>query len=532
MTLINIDGLQGLDKELQPGANYVLLASSEVQGICIARQTISNNHHSFLLSEDIERFLTDDEYLQFSVENMQQCQAFRITKPFLLGHKREFLKQAFSEISFYKNVENCHVVVHLSDDILIEISSDTLAQYLHQASDFAKKHNATLLTLLTGHQAKSLRVELATLNSIVAGIAYVDAQASNQRLVFDYWRCQQGYRAQISYQLHFFPALYVELLASNRDEIAGAEMKDADAVYVVQSLTPQNVKLPKNYHLMVSNEAIFQNEFGFYAATLVFAVDKNTRVEQLAQQCFLLRQQCGDWLKMVVINHDGMIRHQDECTLLTVGVNLIIPALPTLSRLMSQVESIQGVKFARQIPPSFEEVLIHVKGSNRRGYLPVYLFLDEIHRQRESAFNTGVSGVLVVLDVIEQLDVIHAVRLFNIKREGDILTATKNKVYLYFHACREHDVDSALQRVFRLSLGEFFSAHSVYAEDLYIDEQCRELRKFAMANDTQDLSEQLIEKDTEDLIAKPEKRRTEKVPKANINDRQPVRHTPLTLSKD
>ena len=95
---------------------------------------------------------------------------------------------------------------------------------------------------------------------------------------------------------------------------------------------------------------------------------------------------------------------------------------------------------------------------------------------------------MVVLKLQKGLNTEDVVSLFNVKRSGDIFTATEKNIYIYLNACRENDVDLALSRLFRLSLGEFFLFHDVFSTELSIEEQCRSLRKAAMNGDTQDYS--------------------------------------------
>ena len=206
-----------------------------------------------------------------------------------------------------------------------------------------------------------------------------------------------------------------------------------------------------------------------------------------------MRKQCGRKLKLVIQNVDGVIRHQDECLFLTLGVNLILYSFSEPSRLLSQIQSIQGFQFSRPLPSSIDDVLKYSDSVLHKGYLPLSDFAKQVTKHSDSAANLGVSGVLVVLELLPRIDAIHPLHLFHVKREGDIFSYVDGQVYLYLHACREHDVDSAIKHLFKLDIADFFISKNVIADHFYIQQECRRLAREYQATQVPDYTEQLQE---------------------------------------
>lgn len=494
-----INGLGGKSFSLVDSSSYVVLAGSVEQGVEYGLSSISKNVNNFLISEDVERFYTKDLPLLFNwqwSDLEKNCYPFRINRTYFL--RKNGFEQLLNEIKFYPQSKNSHIIIHLGEELLKPISLDTVKTMMQQADEFAREMKSTILWVLTGDLALTLFDKLRRFNQVIAGLVTVATEAASQTLFFDFWRHETGYFTEVSCQVTSHTPLTLKVY-EKLDSGHFQQFADQNEVLLTQAIVPSDTKLPPTYQVFESNEALFVAVQEKKAATIVFNINKKTDQNALAEQCFQLRKSNGNWLKIVLKNTDGVIRHKDECLFLTVGVNLILHSSTDISRLMSQIQAIQGYKFSRPLPPSFAEVLSYSQGSSEKGYLSVFSFIDEVFRHRETAVNTGVSGVMVVLTLQKGLDAGDVVSLFNVKRSGDIFTATEKHIYIYLNACRENDVDLALSRLFRLSLGEFFLFHDVFSTELSIEEQCRVIRKAAMNGDVQDYSSQIESSNVADL---------------------------------
>ena len=164
--------------------------------------------------------------------------------------------------------------------------------------------------------------------------------------------------------------------------------------------------------------------------------------------------------------------------------------------MLSQIQSIQGFQFSRPLPPSVEDVLKYTENTFSKGYLPFIEFTKQVEVHSDSAVNLGVSGVLVKLELLPRIDPIHPLHLFHIKREGDVFSIADNTVYLYLHACRENDVDNAIKHLFKLKTSDFFVQQNVISDHFYIQQECKQLRRFYKGKSVVDFSQKLAENDS------------------------------------
>jgi cellulose biosynthesis protein BcsE len=483
-----IKGLGEKSFSLVGSSSYVVLAGSVEQGVEYGLASLNPNSKNFIISEDIDRFYAKDPSMLFNwhwSDVEKNCYPFRINRTYFL--KNNGFAQLLNEIKFYPHANKSHIILHLDEELLKPLKFEVIKEMLEQADEFARATKSTIFWVLTGDLALTFFDRLRHFNQVIAGLITTSTEAASQTLFIDFWRHETGYYTEVSCQVISHNPFTLKVY-KKQDSGHFQQFADQNDVLLNHSIVPSDTKLPPSYTVFESNEALYDAAKGKKAATIIFSINKKTDQFALAKQCLELRKSNGNWLKIVLKNTDGVIRHKDECLFLTVGVNLILHSSTDISRLMSQVQAIQGYRFSRPLPPSFDDVVSYSQGSVEKGYLPVFRFIDEVFRHRETSVNTGVSGVMVVLKLQKGLNTEDVVSLFNVKRSGDIFTATEKNIYIYLNACRENDVDLALSRMFRLSLGEFFLFHDVFSTELSIEEQCRTLRKVAMNGDAKDYS--------------------------------------------
>jgi Cellulose biosynthesis GIL len=82
---------------------------------------------------------------------------------------------------------------------------------------------------------------------------------------------------------------------------------------------------------------------------------------------------------------------------------------------------------------------------------------------------------LPLLSRVAHLDALHACRA---QRDGDVLTADQDALYVFFFACGEADVEAAMQRLCVLPLDNLFSS---MVSDISTDNMHKTLRKLRQA---------------------------------------------------
>ncbi|WP_100913061.1 cellulose biosynthesis protein BcsE [Pseudoalteromonas spongiae] len=487
MHKLNFLGIQQEHGSIAKSAVYALFADSEDAGVELALTSLEEGSRNFLLSLDPIHFTSKSRCMAFD-----KLHAFTIDKLYYEQNSYKFVSQVFEELNYHGGLRNSHIVIHLPEELLVDIESEFVKHFLKRCKALSELYEISLVLLLTGkiaHQKVTLFFEQST---FLRGLGRMTSKNMTHKLYFDFWHHPNGVASNITYTAFFDDRPYVQL----EEQVYEDEPEfqpNLDQVFIAKELLPSDTKLPPNYMVCNDNESVVNAARANNLATVVLCAARGIDKVKLAGQCYKLRKSRGAWLKIIVKNKDGVLRHHDECVFLTLGVNLILHTTTDVSRLMSQVQAVQGVKFVRSLPKDYKRVLAHANGVSAKGYLRPLEFIDAVKLQREASLSTGISGVLVILDLIKGVEPIDALRLFSVKRNGDIFTANQSQVLLYLHACRENDVTNALERLFRLTISEFFISHIIYSEDLFIEQQCRDLMLAHENSELEDYSKLLQE---------------------------------------
>jgi len=497
----NITGLEPAAKELKSASSYAVLAPLDNFVIEVALHSVnaSLNNDIFVVSQEIESFFDSSfsNALNLAYEQ-SRVHPFSLSSGTQQFTAEQLNQNIIKEISAYKRLNNAIVFIHFNTAQINSVDDASLKLIMREYNDFSQKTGATLLFLISGPDITNYRFLFRCLNKFLDGLMFVDNDSAMRVLEYDYWGHSKGIIASEHFQLSISGDQFVVQEALNKENksLQESAITDENEVWLVQNVVPEGTKLPAHYKMLKDNNALFNKGPKVEAATLIFSVTRYTDLSLLGKQCFELRKNCGRWLKLVIQNVDGVIRHQDECLLLTLGVNLILYSSTEPSRLLSQVQSIQGFQYTRPLPPSVEHVLKYTENTFSKGYLPFNEFTKQVEVHSDSAVNLGVSGVLVKLELLPRIDPIHPLHLFHIKREGDVFSIAENTVYLYLHACRENDVNNAIKHLFKLTTSDFFAQQNVISDHFYIQQECKQLRRFYTGKKLVDFSKQLSENES------------------------------------
>lgn len=498
MHKLNITGLNSAAKELNSAASYAILAPLDDFAIEFSLQSVDNDNKEqeiFIVSSHIDTFFESSFSTSLlTAYDDSRVHPFSFTSKISSWDLKRINQGIIKELSAYDTINNALILLHFNTAQLRDISELALKKLVVQYNRLLLGTNASLLFLISGPDVAHYRFLLRRLNALFSGLVFVEKDSAMRVLEYDYWRHTTGVLANKEYRLTLQnDQLVVQNDSTEKNTLIDSHFNDENDVWLVQSSVPEGTKLPAYYRVVKENSDLFDKGPRMQAATLVFAVTRYTDMSELGRQCFELRKNCGRWLKLVIQNVDGIIRHQDECLFLTLGVNLILYSFSEPSRLLSQIQSIQGFQFSRPLPPSVEDVLQYTENTFSKGYLPFIEFTKQVEVHSDSAVNLGVSGVLVILELLPRIDPIHPLHLFHIKREGDVFSVVENKIYLYLHACRENDVTNAIKHLFKLQTSDFFAQQSVISDHFYIQQECKQLRRVYKDKDIPDFTVQLNE---------------------------------------
>ena len=496
MPNFNIEGLDFALARLNTSASYAFLAPLENQVIELALQLLPDmTSHVFILSEQIELFFEAEHTTWLNTLYEQgKVHPFSFSSDPIANQKKAFNASVINELQAYDELNDSLVLIHFNSALLVNDTATQLHDKFALYNKLAVAYKLTLVFIITGAEIADTRKAMQKLSKLLDGVIYVSNDAALVTLEYDYWLHNDGVIAKETAFLDVVDGYRVTSGHFDDTQLDGLKPSvDENDVWLVKNVVPEGTKLPNYYNVASDNDTLYQQAHEMKAATLVFSVNRYTDLANLARQCFTLRKHCGKKLKLVIQNVDGIIRHQDECLFLTLGVNLILYSFSEPSRLLSQIQSIQGFHFSRPLPHSVEHVLQFSESTQAKGFLPFMQFADQVVSYSNSAVNLGVSGVLVVLQLLPRIEAIHPLQLFHVKREGDIFSTVNNQVFLYLHACREHDVDNAIKHLFKLQIADFFESKRVLADHFFIQQECRRLKRHYESAEIPDYTLQLKE---------------------------------------
>lgn len=192
------------------------------------------------------------------------------------------------------------------------------------------------------------------------------------------------------------------------------------------------------------------------SATVIFAMDGGQRLDVLARQLHTLRLLRGNALKLVIREMAPTLRYQDEQLLLACGASLIVPFGASLSRFLTQVDSIQGYTWRRRLPADFDALLARLRPLPVSGLVSPRVFADSVLQMWQGMRNGEIVHQLLVLRPAPGLSPLQACSRSIFRRDGDIACVVDDMLYLFLFACRAEGVEQALDHIFQLSWRELF----------------------------------------------------------------------------
>jgi cellulose biosynthesis protein BcsE len=198
------------------------------------------------------------------------------------------------------------------------------------------------------------------------------------------------------------------------------------------------------------------------AATIVIGFTPESEFTMIARAVFDLRKRYGPRLKIVLREVNSRLRYSQEALMVRLGANMIVCAEVSYSRFLNQIVMVQGQIFPFNLPASYEQAVAETLLEQEQGYLPPAEFCRAVANTLEHSRIVNVENVLLRLPLAYGLLPSDALRYCNIKRPGDFCSADNGHVYLFLYACRESDVDGALDRLFGLPVSELFNKEELF----------------------------------------------------------------------
>lgn len=194
------------------------------------------------------------------------------------------------------------------------------------------------------------------------------------------------------------------------------------------------------------------------AATVLLHAGGSSEFQCLAQTVHRLRLRHPRLLKIIVRETRDKLRSPSEMALIALGASQIVYREVGHARLQRVVADLQDTVYPATAQPTLEDTLARYLPEPRRGYLPPATFSDMVLRALSASASTGLPHSLVRLLMQNHVAHLDALKACRAHRDGDLLTADNESVWVFLFGCAEADVDATLHRLFSRPVTELFAS--------------------------------------------------------------------------
>ncbi|YCI81486.1 cellulose biosynthesis protein BcsE [Enterobacteriaceae bacterium] len=354
------------------------------------------------------------------------------------------------------------------------ISSSLIHNWIKKTSSWAKENNCAVLMINPDNNSDKQSSLLVSEHRSLDGLATLRRQGEMHLLDIAYWCNEKGVSAQRQIMLETTAAGWsVTATEDHAPQPRSDEKQVLSHIAVLEGAPP----LSENWHLYDNNETLFNDARTAQAATVIFSLAQNNQIEGLARHIHTLRRQRGTALKIIVRENQASLRATDERLLLGCGATMIIPWNAPLSRCLTLIESVQGQVFSRHVPEDITLLLDAMQPLKLRGYQPWPTFCQAVGAlMTNPLLPLDGKGVMVALRPVPGIRAEQALTLCRPVRMGDIVTVGDGRLVLFLSFCRINDLDTALNHIFPLPVGDIFSNRKVWFEDSQIAAEIVQIR--------------------------------------------------------
>ncbi len=501
--LFNINGKPQPSATLMNGRLYATILSDEhfasalIWGALLSAS--EKARPAFLISDnDQQKFLDSTDALARdanSALDLGLVQIFSLDAQTIPQTIPAPSRQLLAEFEHFDIPQKSLLVVDRAELLFDDKALDNEAPLIREWRDWAEKNQCALLLLFRSlpEQRNELGLKLMAALHLFGGIARMRFADGIVR-----WEILGGFGGDA---LPVSKTVYLQRgdngrlsgLDITRTGIVEEAAVDEDAVFAMKSICPKNQLPAAGWYWADNLEELLALVSETIAATVILAFDQNTPLEHLERAVFALRQNKGNRIKIVVRELGVHLRYNQEAFLIKLGANFVAHAELSYSRFLNVISMVQGQRFTRTQPVSYEAAAADALREQEIGYLPPQKFLEAVNRAQGIGRSLAVQNALIGLPLAPGLVPLDALRYCSAKRHGDFCTADGYGVYVFLSACREGDVDRALQSFFQLPVGDLFNSETRYLSAQTIQSAIDDLAARDAAQALPDFSEDLAE---------------------------------------
>ena len=326
-------------------------------------------------------------------------------------------------------------------------------------------------------------VVLATLRNLCQmsmHIATLRTEADRWSLGLDRWNSDAGALFQTAFGLQLNAGNGRLTTDGTRTRGAVGELIEAvdqwDVVATRASVQGQR-GVPGHWRIEESLADIQVAAAASVAATVLIDAGLPAEFEARARLVHHLRLSRPRTLKIVVRENLGKLRTHSEQALMQLGASAVIYKEVGFSRLLQMLQDMNALSHTRTVHPDYEQALDMFMPVRERGYQSPTQFCSLVRSMLERTHGIGLSHSIVRLNVLPQIPHLDALRACQTSRDGDLFTADHEGIYVFLFACREPDVELALNRLFTVPMTQLFASEAMDCSEVGIRTMVDRLRE-------------------------------------------------------
>lgn len=413
---------------------------------------------------------------------------------FISQEKRQLSADKFlldiKRISFKKGD---NVVLNIPDYIFLTVRSQIKTTFFQFLNQMAEKNNICFFIVSHGQESYRVNNWVMETPEYFLGLSSLH-KVEHHKYIYQiqYWIAD----AQVSNSLDYDVILNEQdefAVDANDNELEQLEntytnfLYDGELIYIAQSAIDVNQTGNTHLSIFASNNELFDTINNLSQGVVILSINQQADVHHIAVQCYRLRRKYGQHFKIILREMQQCLRYSDETFLSYAGINLIIPASVRYARFLTIVESMQKQQTTCNIPSSVDELLSmesDIKYS-LKGYVNNQRFVSRCQQLIDQYETSQLQFALIRLALLPGLDIQSCLSMCNIKRDGDLVTACNDAIYVLLSSVRENDIQIALKHIFKLPVADIFQNTTIYATTGRVQMQLPDILSHAFEVDIQ-----------------------------------------------
>ena len=216
--------------------------------------------------------------------------------------------------------------------------------------------------------------------------------------------------------------------------------------------------VPGHWQVLADEAALEAELPSLGAATLLLAYEGPAGFVDLVHRVHRLRQAHPRHLKILVRETGAKLRYGAESILLKAGINSVIYRELGFSRVIQQVHGHGNQIYSGEPCADLDGLLAAAEPPPVSGYLPPARFCHLVRQMVERSALLGMEHCLLRFSLLRRVTHLDALEHCRIGRNGDLVTTDREHLYLFLFACREPDVETSVNHIFREPVDTLFDS--------------------------------------------------------------------------